>query len=230
MAEEKNDLEYQDEAYHNVEKSRFQSFMDIFRRPKALPESSQTKHKTTNMSIEATMSLREFRKNLVEKVGNFFQTLSRIGSPKKDENLNKFAKEVVGNPNTEKASEKTRIDEETVVSQQPRYFPGDVSIKTVHEPINTGTIILAESTAEQTLDNEIEGNLPEMDSSIDTGVIDIDNKVKDINTPGIEASTINVSHKPEMMHNTNPKQKNVIIPGTVGKTARSVEEKDGPDL
>ena len=230
MAEERNDLEYQDEAYHNVEKSRFQSFMDIFRRPKALPESSQTKHKTTNMSIETTMSLREFRKNLVERVGNFFQTLSKIGSPKKDENLNKFAKEVVGAQNVEKSAEKTRVDDENIVSEQPRYFPGDVSIKTTHEPVHTGTIILAETSPEQTSDNEIEGDIPEMDSSIDAGVIDIDDKAKDLNTPGIEAGTINVSHKPEMIHNANPKQKNVIIPGTVGKPTRTVEEKDGPDL
>lgn len=230
MAEEKNDLEYQNEAYHNVEKSRFQSFMDIFRRPKALPESSATKHKTTNMSIETTMGLREFRRNLVERVGNFFQALSKIGSPKKDENLNKFAKEVVGTQNVEKSAEKTRVDDENIVSNQPRYFPGDVAIKTTHEPVHTGTIILAETSPEQSLDNELEGDSLEVDSSIDAGTIDVDDKAKDTTKSGIESGTINVSHKPEMSHINNQTPKNIVIPGNVAKPAKPAEEKDGPEL
>lgn len=227
MAEENNDLEYQDEAYHKVEKSRFQAFVDIFKRPKALPESSTTKHKTTNMSIETSMSLREFRKNLVEKVGNFFQAISKIGSPKKDENLNKFATEIIGENIAEKSEERAKVAEESVLSQ-PRYFPGDISIKTAHEPISAETVVLAETSNEPEQEN-IE-TFDETNSSIDAGVIDIDNNFKDSTKTGIEAGTINVPNNPSVLHSSNTKQKNVIIPGNVGKTSKSVEEKDELDL
>lgn len=224
MAEEKNNLEYQNEAYHKVEKSRIQAFMDLFKRQKALPESRETKHKTTNMSIETTMGLREFRKNLVERVGNFFQALSRIGSPKKDENLNKFAKEVVGAQNIDKSTEKTRSDDESIHSQQPRYFPGDISVKKVHEPVNHGTIIIAE-TPEISLETEIDGEITERDSSIDTGKIDVDSTFKDeknvtIGTNGLTTANINVVSQPETNKNTEP----VIKPSKVN------DEKEGPDL
>ena len=224
MAEEKNGLEYQTESYHKVEKSRIQAFMDLFKRQKALPESRETKHKTTNVSIETTMGLREFRKNLVEKVGNFFQALSKIGAPKKDENLNKFAKEVVGAQNIDKSTEKTRNDDESVHNQQPRFFPGDISVKKVHEPVNHGTVIIAE-TPEIDLENEINSEVTEHDSSIDTGKIDIDSTFKDeknatIGTNGLTASNINVVSQPETNKNTEP----VIKPSKVN------DEKEGPDL
>ena len=223
MAEEKNALEYQNEAYHKVEKSRLQAFMDLFKRQKALPESSETKHKKTNMSMETSMNLRAFRKNLVESLGNFFQSLSKIGAPKKDENLNKFAKEVVGNIEHSQSVEKTRFDEENVQSQGPRYFPGDISIKKVHEP--TDTIILAKTT-EHNLDEELAEDIAELDSSIDSGKIDIDESFKASKTSDLEASNITVDPNNLSKNSTANK---VIIPGNVDKT-KKVEEKDGPDL
>ncbi len=219
MAEEKNDLEYQNEAYHKVEKSRIQAFMDLFKRQKALPEASETKHKRTNVSMETSMNIRAFRRNLVEKVGEFFQSLSRIGSPKKDDNLNKFAKEVVGNPELNKATEKTRNDDESIHSQEPRYYPGDVSIKKVHEPART--VILAETSP------EVEKTAEELetDSSIDTGKIDVDDDFKSTKTSSIEASNITVSQ-----NDANKNLNKVIIPGSINKTTKKVEEHDGPDL
>lgn len=235
MAEEKNDLEYQNDAYVEVKKSRLQAFKDLFKRQEALPESSATKHKTTNMSIETTMSLREFRRNLVEKVGSFFQALSKIGAPKKDESPNKFAKEYIGSTNIEKSAEKTRNDDDTVIAQQPRYFPGDVAIKAAHEPTNHGTVIIAETTAEHDLGNEIEGE-NRIDSSIDTGRIDLDEDFKDNNktvaveSHGITAGTMNVAQHPEVSQNLEQKPKNIIIPGSVGKSPKTTDEKDGPEL
>lgn len=227
MAEEKNDLEYQNEAYHKVEKSRLQAFMDLFKRQKALPEASETKHKKTNISMETSMNLRAFRRNLVEKVGEFFQSLSRIGSPKKDENPNKFAKEVVGNTTIDKSVEKTRNDDDAIHSQGPRYFPGDVSIKKVHEPVNT--VILAETIVENDLDNEILDDVAEHDSSIDTGKIDVDDTFKGSKTSELETSSINVAAHDELGKNPNTNTNKVIIPGSVDKI-KKVEEKDGPEL
>lgn len=223
MAEEKNDLEYQNEAYHKVEKSRLQAFMDLFKRQKALPEASETKHKRTNVSMETSMNIRAFRRNLVEKVGEFFQSLSRIGSPKKDENPNKFAKEVVGNTVIDKSAEKTRNNDDAIHSQEPRYFPGDVSIKKVHEPANT--VILAETSVEHDLDEELTDDITELDSSIDTGKIDVDDDFKSTKTSSIETSNITVSQ-----NDLNKNMNKVIIPGTINKTTKKVEEHDGPDL
>lgn len=235
MAEKNDDLEYQNDAYVEVKKSRLQAFRDLFKRQEALPESTKSKHRTTNIDMRTSMSLREFRTNIVESVGNFFQALSRIGAPKKEENLNKFAKEVVGNTTIEKSAERTRNDDDTVIAQQPRYFPGDVAIKTAHEPTNPGTVIIAETTAEHDLENEVEGDIA-IDSSIDTGKIDVDEEFKDNNktaaveTSGISTGTMNVAQQPEISQNLEQKQKNIIIPGTVGKTAKTTDEKDGPDL
>ena len=227
MAEEKNDLEYQNEAYHKVEKSRLQAFMDLFKRQKALPEASETKHKKTNISMETSMNLRAFRRNLVEKVGEFFQSLSRIGAPKKDENPNKFAKEVVGNVSPDKSADRTRNDDDTIHSQGPRYFPGDVSFKKVHEPADT--IILAETSVEHDLENETVDESIETDSSIDTGKISVDDTFKASKTSELEASNITIAQN-ELTKNSNPNINKVIIPGTINKTTKKVDEKDGPEL
>lgn len=233
MAEERNDLEYQNDAYVEVKKSRLQAFRDLFKRQEALPESTKSKHKTTNIDMRTSMSLKEFRTNLVEKVGNFFQALSKIGAPKKDENPNKFAKEYVGSTNIEKSTERTRNDDDTVIAQQPRYFPGDVAIKSTHEPANHGTVIIAETTAEHDLENEVEGE-NRIDSSIDTGRIDVDEDFKDNNKTAesirITTGTMNIAQHPEAAQNIEQKTKNIIIPGTVGKTTKTTDEKDGPEL
>lgn len=234
MAEEKNNLEYQNEAYHEVKKSRFQAFKDFFKGQKALPESTESRHKTTNVDMRTSMSLASLRASIVERVGNFFEAISKIGSPRKEENLNQFAKEVVGAPNKDNTIEKTRTDDENVVSQQPRYFPGNVAVKTSHEPLNHGTIIIAETSIEDKIQ---EDSSKEHDSSVDTGVIDVDKDFKEdktavatIESSGISAGTINVTPQNEITQNPEAKQKNVIIPGTIGKTPRANDEKDGPDL
>ena len=225
MAEEKNDLDYQNESYHKVEKSRLQAFMDLFKRQKALPEASETKHKKTNMSMETSMNIRAFRRNLVEKVGEFFQSLSRIGAPKKDENLNKFAKEVVGNSDINKSTEKTRNDDESIHSQEPRYFPGDVSIRKTHEPAKT--VILAETSPDVEIENETPADGLETDSSLDTGKIDVDDGFKSAKSSELETSSINVTPN-DLSKTTNINK--VIIPGNINKTDKKVEEHDGPDL
>lgn len=211
MAENKNDLDYQNEAYHDVEESKsvFQAFKNFFNRQKALPESSESKHKTSYISMSTSMGLREFRSNLVEKIGNFFSSLSKIGAPKKEENLNKFAKEVVGTQTKEVSAEKTRNDDETLVSQEAIYFPGDISIKQNTKTPSPETIIIAETDFENEFD----------ESSIDTGTIDVDDDFEKDNDR-IEAADITVANQPDLNKINNQPQKNIIIPKAPGKQGK----------
>ena len=131
MADKKQVIENQDEiTEHEIKKPLLDAFKDLFKRPAALPGEIPSKHKTSNIDMRTSMSFREFRASIMKSVGNFFQSLSKIGSPKKEETLNKYAKEYV-NSTAEKSAEKTRDDDTTVVSQQPIRIPGQVSIKNV---------------------------------------------------------------------------------------------------
>lgn len=225
MADNPNDLEYQNEAYHEVKKSRFQAFKDFFNRQKALPESTESKHKTTSVDMKTSMSLTSFRASLVERVGNFFEALSKIGAPKKDENLNKFAKEVVGSPNKENTVERRRNDDENIVSQAPRYFPGDISLKNSQQAPSQGTIIIAETEVNNDLQYD----------SIDEGTLEIDEDFVSETTADelskLEATTINVAKQPDRTQPITQMNKTVIIPKPTEKSTRKdSEEKDGPEL
>ena len=215
MDENKNDLDYQKEAYQEIEenKSVFQAFKDFFNRQKALPESTESKHKSTNIDMKTSMGLRAFRASIIERVGNFFSTLSKIGAPKKEENLNKFAKEVVGSQSKEVSAEKTRNDDENLVSQETRYFPGDVAMKQPTKVPSPETIIIAETN----LENEFETD------SIDTGTIDVDDAFEK-DTDRIEAATIAVADQPDLNKIQNQPQKNIIIPKAPGKQGKAKED------
>ena len=212
MAENKNDLDYQNEAYHEIEenKSVFQAFKDFFNLKKALPGNSESKHKSTYVDIKTMMNLREFRANLVARVGDFFSALSKIGTPKKDENLNKFTKEVVGASNKEVAVEKERNDDEAVVSQETRYYPGDISINQETKVPSPETIIIAETNLENELDTD----------TIDAGNIKVDNEFEK-DADRMEAATINVAEHPNLNKVSNQPNKNIIIPKAPGKTIKN---------
>lgn len=227
MADNENDFEdYRQEAYHDVKKSRFQAFKDFFNRQKALPESTESKHKTTNVDMRTSMSLASFRAGLVERVGNFFEAISRIGSPKKDENLNKFAKEVVGaqdEKDKQTAVEKSLDDatNEATQSRQPRYFPGNVAFKNAPQAPSQGTVIIAETEAVE-LDNELEhDSVDEVTNELDKDFTPETNS--SVEASKLEATTMHVAKQPEII-------KPVEIKTSSEKTPKKSNEKDGPEL
>lgn len=174
MADEKQVIENQDEiTEHEIKKPLLDAFKDLFKRPAALPGEIPSKHKISNIDMRTSMSFREFRANIMKSVGDFFQSLSKFGAPKKEETLNKYAKEYVNN-NAEKSAEKTRNDDTTIVSQQPIHIPGQVSIKNVRTVPSIEHISVDDTAIEDINKSKLEEGTFESDSSNDETIIDTD--------------------------------------------------------
>ena len=156
-----------------TKKPLLEAFKDLFKRPAALPGEIPSKHKTSNIDMRTSMSFREFRANIMKSVGDFFQSLSKIGAPKKEETLNKYAKEYVNN-NTEKSAEKTKDDNASIVSQQPIHIPGQVSIKNVRTVPSVEHISVDDTAIEDINKSKLEEGTFESDSSNDETIIDTD--------------------------------------------------------
>lgn len=220
MADEKQVMENQDEiTEHEVKKPLLDAFRDLFKRPAALPGEIPSKHKTTNIDMRTSMGFREFRANIMKSVGDFFQSLSKIGSPKKEETLNKYAKEYV-NSTAEKSAEKTRDDDTTVVSQQPIHIPGQVSIKNVRTVPAVEHISIDETVASDINKSKIEEGLFESDSSTDGAPTDTDI----VQEPEKKSAVPNVVVMAEMTVNGEPvNEKDSKIKAT------TIKRKDEPD-
>ena len=193
MADEKQVMENQDEiTEHEVKKPLLDAFRDLFKRPAALPGEIPSKHKTTNIDMRTSMGFREFRANIMKSVGDFFQSLSKIGSPKKEETLNKYAKEYV-NSTAEKSAEKTRDDDTTVVSQQPIHIPGQVSIQNARTvPVPTVEHISIDETVANDI-NKTKSEESSFESDSSDGTLADTDVVQDVN------------------QNPNPNVKNVVV-------------------
>lgn len=168
-------VEKQDEiTEHEIKKPLLDAFRDLFKRPAALPGEIPSKHKITNMDMRTSMSFREFRANILTSVGNFFQSLSKLGSPKKEENMNKIPKESINSQNIEKPTEKTRNTTENIVSHQQIHIPGQVSIKNVRTVPAVEHINIDEAVANNINKTKTKEGLFKSDSSTDGAPADID--------------------------------------------------------
>ncbi len=173
MADEKQVMENQDEiTEHEVKKPLLDAFRDLFKRPAALPGEIPSKHKTTNIDMRTSMSFREFSAKMMKSVGNFFQSISKIGSSKKEENLNKIPKESISSQNLEKTSEKINV--EPIRNQQQIRIPGQVSINNVRTAPTVGNISVDEAAVEYINKAKLEEGTFESDSSSDVAPIDTD--------------------------------------------------------
>ena len=222
MAEDKDNQDYQNEAYVEVEKSRFQAFKDLFKRQNALPDGQGSKHKTTNVDMRTSMNLASLRASLVEKVGNFFEAISKIGTPKKEENLNKFDTTIISSNSQEKSTTKDLDDnlENTIDTTFKPVIPGIVDSTKTRKTVPNDTIIIAEATAEglETEENIEEISAVEMDLDSDFETSRSTQTAQ--TTSAIEAVTMNVVNVGN----------NIIIPKTPTDKKKEPKEQDGPEL
>lgn len=219
MADEKQVIENQDEiTEHEIKKPLLDAFKDLFKRPAALPGEIPSKHKTSNIDMRTSMSFREFRASIMKSVGDFFQSLSKIGSPKKEETLNKYAKEYV-NSTAEKSAEKTRDDDTTVVSQQPIRIPGQVSIKNVRTVPAIEHINIDESVANDINKTKNEEGTFESDST--DGTLSDTDVVPEVVQPQLAHNVVVMAETIVTSETENTKD-------SKSKTA-TIKRKDEPD-
>lgn len=164
MADENKDEQIEYEA----KKPLLDAFKDLFKRPAALPGDIPSKHKVTNVDMKTSMTFREFRANLMKKVGDFFQSLSNIGSTKQEVSPNKY----INNNTQEKSTEKLRTDNENIVSQQP-IIPTRVSPTNVRT-LSAETLDIDTTAVEDINKTTSVESTFESDSSADTTPSDID--------------------------------------------------------
>lgn len=219
MADEKQVIENQDEiTEHEIKKPLLDAFKDLFKRPAALPGEIPSKHKTSNIDMRTSMSFREFRASIMKSVGDFFQSLSKIGSPKKEETLNKYAKEYV-NSTAEKSAEKTRDDDTTVVSQQPIRIPGQVSIKNVRTAPTVEHISVDETIANDINKTKNEEGTFESDST--DGTLSDTDVVPEVVQPQLAHNVVVMAETIVTSETENTKD-------SKSKTA-TIKRKDEPD-
>lgn len=226
MADEKQVMENQDEiTEHEVKKPLLDAFRDLFKRPAALPGEIPSKHKTTNIDMRTSMSFREFRANIMKSVGDFFQSISKIGGSKKEETLNKYAKEYV-NDTAEKSAEKTRDDDATVVSQQQIRIPGQVSIKNVRTAPVVEHIRIDEAATNDINKIKNEEGLFESDSSTDGAPADVDIVLE----PEKKSAVPNVVVMAEMTVNGEPGNEKDSKTKTIATKGKGEAEADPREL
>lgn len=164
MADENKDEQIEYEA----KKTLLDAFKALFNRPAALPGDIPSKHKVTNVDMKTSMTFREFRANLMKKVGDFFQSLSNIGSTKQEVSPNKY----INNNTQEKSTENLRTDNENIVSQQP-IIPTRVSPTNVRT-LSAETLDIDTTAVEDINKTTSVESTFESDSSADTNPSDID--------------------------------------------------------
>lgn len=159
----------EEQIEYEAKKPLLEAFKDLFKRPAALPGDIPSKHKLTTMDMQTSMNFREFRASLMKSVGKFFQSLSQIGSPKKEESPNKYINNHII---TAKSNEKVKNDTEPVVSQQP-IIPETISTAKAHT-LSTGNIQIdttiikdAKNIAENTLETDASTDMAPVDITID---------------------------------------------------------------
>lgn len=198
-------VEKQDEiTEHEIKKPLLDAFRDLFKRPTALPGEIPSKHKITNMDMRTSMSFRAFKANILTSVGNFFQSLSKLGSPKKEENMNKIPKESINSQNIEKPTERTINTTENVVSHQQIHIPEQVSIKNVRTAPVVEHITVYEPAANAMNKIKNEEGLFESDSSTDGAPSD----VNIVQEPEKKSAVPNVVVMAEMIVNESSLSKN----------------------
>ena len=170
MADEKQVMENQDEiTEHEVKKPLLDAFRDLFKRPAALPGEIPSKHKTTNIDMRTSMGFREFRANIMKSVGDFFQSISKIGSSKKEENLNKIPKESISSQNVEQDQ---TIKDPTIEVIRPITVTERAAMKAQQAP-TVGTISIDEAVASDINKSKIEEGLFESDSNNPSSIFDL---------------------------------------------------------
>ena len=217
MADEKQVMENQDEiTEHEVKKPLLDAFRDLFKRPAALPGEIPSKHKTTNIDMRTSMSFREFRANIMKSVGDFFQSISKIGSSKKEENLNKIPKESISSQNVEQDQ---TIKDPTLEVIRPITVTERAAMKAQQAP-TVGTISIDETVASDINKSKIEEGLFESDSSTDGAPTDTDI----VQEPEKKSAVPNVVVMAEMTVNGEPvNEKDSKIKAT------TIKRKDEPD-
>lgn len=217
MADEKQVMENQDEiTEHEVKKPLLDAFRDLFKRPAALPGEIPSKHKTTNIDMRTSMGFREFRANIMKSVGDFFQSLSKIGSSKKEENLNKIPKESINSQNVE---QNQTIKDPTLEVIRPITVTERAAMKAQQAP-TIGNISIDETVARDINKSKIEEGLFESDSSTDGAPTDTDI----VQEPEKKSAVPNVVVMAEMTVNGEPvNEKDSKIKAT------TIKRKDEPD-
>ena len=217
MADEKQVMENQDEiTEHEVKKPLLDAFRDLFKRPAALPGEIPSKHKTTNIDMRTSMGFREFRANIMKSVGDFFQSLSKIGSSKKEENLNKIPKESISSQNVE---QNQTIKDPTLEVIRPITVTERAAMKAQQAP-TVGTISIDEAVANDINKIKNEEGLFESDSSTDGAPADVDI----LQEPEKKSAVPNVVVMAEMTVNGEPgNEKDSKIKAT------TIKRKDEPD-
>lgn len=217
MADEKQVMENQDEiTEHEVKKPLLDAFRDLFKRPAALPGEIPSKHKTTNIDMRTSMGFREFRANIMKSVGDFFQSLSKIGSSKKEENLNKIPKESINSQNVE---QNQTIKDPTLEVIRPITVTERAAMKAQQAP-TIGNISIDETVARDINKSKIEDGLFESDSSTDGAPTDTDI----VQEPEKKSAVPNVVVMAEMTVNGEPvNEKDSKIKAT------TIKRKDEPD-
>lgn len=217
MADEKQVMENQDEiTEHEVKKPLLDAFRDLFKRPAALPGEIPSKHKTTNIDMRTSMGFREFRANIMKSVGDFFQSLSKIGSSKKEENLNKIPKESISSQNVE---QNQTIKDPTLEVIRPITVTERAAMKAQQAP-TVGNISIDETVTNDINKSKIEDGLFESDSSTDGAPTDTDI----VQEPEKKSAVPNVVVMAEMTVNGEPvNEKDSKIKAT------TIKRKDEPD-
>ena len=217
MADEKQVMENQDEiTEHEVKKPLLDAFRDLFKRPAALPGEIPSKHKTTNIDMRTSMGFREFRANIMKSVGDFFQSLSKIGSSKKEENLNKIPKESINSQNVE---QNQTIKDPTLEVIRPITVTERAAMKAQQAP-TVGNISIDETVTNDINKSKIEDGLFESDSSTDGAPTDTDI----VQEPEKKSAVPNVVVMAEMTVNGEPvNEKDSKIKAT------TIKRKDEPD-
>lgn len=216
MAEENQVPENQNEqTEYEVNKPLLDAFKALFKRPAALPGEIPSKHKTTNIDMRTSMSFREFSAKMMKSVGNFFQSISKIGSSKKEENLNKIPKESISSQNVE---QNQTIKDPTIEIIRPITVAEKAAMRAQQVP-TVGTISIDETVANDINKAKNEEGLFESDSSTDGTPADADI----VQEPEKKAAVQNVVVMAEMTVNEPINEKDLKSKTT------TIKRKDEPD-
>ena len=188
---------------YEAKKPLLDAFKDLFKRPAALPGEIPSKHKVTNTDMQTSMNFREFRAKLMEKVGGFFQSLSNIGSPKKEESPNKYI-----NTNTQ---ENPKDNEKDILSKQPIRIPEQISVANVRTAPVVETINVSKEVVENINKTEFGETTFESDSSSDATPLDTDLKQETLQPPApVNTITTGTIVTSEAEHANNKTAKHIV--------------------
>ena len=198
MADEKN-VNNNETTEYEIKKSLLDSFVDLFKRPAALPGEIPSKHKTTNIDMQTSMNFRSFRANIMKSVGNFFQSLSNLTSPKKEETLNKYSKDYINTTQTEN----TKTNDDLGKTQQPIHIPEQISIKNARKTPIVENIIVDKTILEQLQNSTEETSFEQNTSSESTHVDSINNNIQApiSSKTSVITETINTQTQKEQLTN-----------------------------